>query len=319
MVPHRRCDVTTKNLSRMPVTFLRQLLTRLQVEAGTEQSGPDPSTLSKLDLLVAIRKLQPQEPVPGTQKPNDLYDRTNPPSPERDHVAQTPSNREFLKAYPETEPVATWWDDNRDRFLRMNAEFWSDGSIDFVGLGLEVNRALGEVRAEHYGKDDPYELFFDSFKELPGDHVRYTLRVVRRDGKPVESPEVRRFADKTCAIMWARQMVRVQSMLTDLQSLPEDAKEELKDAIKAHQTPAPAKPRTLLKKDVKIGETYLANVSGGRVQVRILREAVRSRLSPNTHTGWVALNLATGKEIRIKSAQRLTAIPAGVKLPNRLR
>ncbi len=53
-----------------------------------------------------------------------------------------------------------------------------------------------------------------------------------------------------------------------------------------------------MKKDeIKIGHTYSAKVSDRIVTVRID--------STNTHGGWNATNTATGKRIRIKSAQRL--------------
>jgi len=53
-----------------------------------------------------------------------------------------------------------------------------------------------------------------------------------------------------------------------------------------------------MKKDeIKIGHTYTAKVSDRVVTVRID--------STNTHGGWNATNTATGKRIRIKSAQRL--------------
>ncbi|MEP0847323.1 MAG: hypothetical protein HRF50_10970 [Phycisphaerae bacterium] len=53
-----------------------------------------------------------------------------------------------------------------------------------------------------------------------------------------------------------------------------------------------------MKKDeIKIGHTYSAKVSDRVVTVRID--------STNTHGGWNATNTATGKRIRIKSAQRL--------------
>ena len=50
-------------------------------------------------------------------------------------------------------------------------------------------------------------------------------------------------------------------------------------------------------KDVQIGKTYRANVSGNPAIVRIDRE------SP--FGGWDATNLGTGKRVRIKSPQRL--------------
>lgn len=53
-----------------------------------------------------------------------------------------------------------------------------------------------------------------------------------------------------------------------------------------------------MKKDeIKIGNTYQAKVSDRLVTVRID--------STNSHGGWNATNTATGKRIRIKSAQRL--------------
>jgi hypothetical protein len=59
-----------------------------------------------------------------------------------------------------------------------------------------------------------------------------------------------------------------------------------------------------MKKDeVKIGHLYVAKVSDRIVTVRID--------STNSHGGWNATNTATGKRIRIKSAQRLRrAVPA---------
>jgi hypothetical protein len=58
------------------------------------------------------------------------------------------------------------------------------------------------------------------------------------------------------------------------------------------------------KDDVKIGSNYLAKVSDKVVSIRIDAE--------NRSGGWDATNLATGKKIRIKSAQRLRG-PAGKK------
>lgn len=51
------------------------------------------------------------------------------------------------------------------------------------------------------------------------------------------------------------------------------------------------------KKDVVIGGTYAAKVSGKMTRVRIDREDQRG--------GWEATNVATGRRIHIKSAQRL--------------
>lgn len=51
------------------------------------------------------------------------------------------------------------------------------------------------------------------------------------------------------------------------------------------------------KKDVVIGHIYTAKVSGAVVRVRIVGESSLG--------GWDAVNQATGRKIRIKSAQRL--------------
>ncbi len=51
------------------------------------------------------------------------------------------------------------------------------------------------------------------------------------------------------------------------------------------------------KADISIGSTYLAKVSGRVVPVKIN--------SVSDYGGWYATNTITGKEIRIKSAQRL--------------
>ena len=51
------------------------------------------------------------------------------------------------------------------------------------------------------------------------------------------------------------------------------------------------------KAEVKIGGKYYANVSGNRVEIQIDAE--------KSTGGWNATNLATGKKILIKSAQRL--------------
>jgi hypothetical protein len=57
------------------------------------------------------------------------------------------------------------------------------------------------------------------------------------------------------------------------------------------------------KADVKIGGQYYANVSGKKVEIRIDAEKSRG--------GWEATNLTTGKQIHIKSAQRLQAAARG--------
>lgn len=57
------------------------------------------------------------------------------------------------------------------------------------------------------------------------------------------------------------------------------------------------------KADVRIGGVYHAKVTNKKVEVRI-DEA-------KTNGGWSATNLATGKKVTIKTAQRLTEIPVG--------
>ena len=51
------------------------------------------------------------------------------------------------------------------------------------------------------------------------------------------------------------------------------------------------------KRNVKIGTTYIVKVSGTLAKVRITREHERG--------GWYGINLATGREIRIRTAARL--------------
>ena len=60
-------------------------------------------------------------------------------------------------------------------------------------------------------------------------------------------------------------------------------------------------------KDVQIGGTYVAKVSGQLAEVRI--DAV------NPHGGWNATNIATGRTVRIKSAQRLRRTVADAAPP----
>lgn len=54
----------------------------------------------------------------------------------------------------------------------------------------------------------------------------------------------------------------------------------------------------MLKKDVKIGATYIVLVSGKLTQVRLQQESVYGG-------GWVGVNVATGRQVRVRSAQRL--------------
>jgi hypothetical protein len=51
------------------------------------------------------------------------------------------------------------------------------------------------------------------------------------------------------------------------------------------------------KHSIKVGLTYIVKVSGTLAKVRITRE--------HSHGGWYGTNLATGREIRIRTAARL--------------
>ena len=51
------------------------------------------------------------------------------------------------------------------------------------------------------------------------------------------------------------------------------------------------------KRNVQIGTTYIVKVSGTLAKVRLTREHDRG--------GWYGTNLATGREIRIRTAARL--------------
>ena len=51
------------------------------------------------------------------------------------------------------------------------------------------------------------------------------------------------------------------------------------------------------KHNVQIGTTYIAKVSGTLAKVRLTREC--------NYGGWYGTNLATGREIRIRTAARL--------------
>ena len=53
----------------------------------------------------------------------------------------------------------------------------------------------------------------------------------------------------------------------------------------------------MIKKDVEIGGYYVAKVSGNKVPIRIDSE------SP--YGGWLATNLKTGREVRVRTAGRL--------------
>jgi hypothetical protein len=51
------------------------------------------------------------------------------------------------------------------------------------------------------------------------------------------------------------------------------------------------------KSEITIGGVYVAKVSGKLVPVRIVRA--------NPYGGWEAINTATGREVRVKTAARL--------------
>ena len=67
------------------------------------------------------------------------------------------------------------------------------------------------------------------------------------------------------------------------------------------------------KQNVHIGTTYIVKVSGTLAKVRLTREHPRG--------GWYGTNLATGREIRIRSAARLRseAKPAQEISPDEVR
>lgn len=64
---------------------------------------------------------------------------------------------------------------------------------------------------------------------------------------------------------------------------------------------------TVKKSDVKVGGEYVAKVSDKLTTVKITGES--------RHGGWDAKNVKTGKEVRIKSAQRLRGSAAAPKEP----
>lgn len=70
----------------------------------------------------------------------------------------------------------------------------------------------------------------------------------------------------------------------------------------------------MLKKDVKVGETYYATISGRRTRVRITSKATRQNygylgINSRLATFWSAVNLRTNRDVIIKSAAKLTPIP----------
>jgi len=78
------------------------------------------------------------------------------------------------------------------------------------------------------------------------------------------------------------------------------------EAIRAAALPTQEGSTVMKKHEVKVGAKYLAKVSDKVVPVRIDGE--------NPHGGWDATNEATGKRVRIKSAQRLRG-PAALSKP----
>ena len=67
------------------------------------------------------------------------------------------------------------------------------------------------------------------------------------------------------------------------------------------------------KQNVHIGTTYIVKVSSTLAKVRLTREHPRG--------GWYGINLATGREVRIRTAARLRseAKPAGERRPEQIR
>lgn len=59
----------------------------------------------------------------------------------------------------------------------------------------------------------------------------------------------------------------------------------------------------MLKKEIEIGGKYKAKVSNKIATVQIMRE--------HSSKGWIAKNVATGREIHIRSAQRLRHAAGG--------
>lgn len=63
----------------------------------------------------------------------------------------------------------------------------------------------------------------------------------------------------------------------------------------------------MLKSEVKIGSTYVAKINGHLTKVQIKEATIRRGYGPGRKdmTHWLAINLATGREVRIKSAVKL--------------
>lgn len=59
------------------------------------------------------------------------------------------------------------------------------------------------------------------------------------------------------------------------------------------------------KADVKIGATYAAKVSNVLAPVTLLREREQYAYAGRVRTVWVGRNERTGREVTVKSAQRL--------------
>jgi hypothetical protein len=69
----------------------------------------------------------------------------------------------------------------------------------------------------------------------------------------------------------------------------------------------------MTKAQISIGTTYSVKVSGTLTRVRLTREC--------EYGGWYGTNLATGREIRIRTAGRLRGaiVPAGVTRIDQIR
>jgi hypothetical protein len=64
--------------------------------------------------------------------------------------------------------------------------------------------------------------------------------------------------------------------------------------------------------EIKIGQTYLAKVSGRVVPVTVLREFERPQGRAGWRTLWICRSEVTGREVTVRSAQRFRAeVPAG--------
>ncbi len=55
-------------------------------------------------------------------------------------------------------------------------------------------------------------------------------------------------------------------------------------------------------KDIAIGQSYLVKISGRLQQVKIVKIC--------TNGGWIGVNLATGREIRLRTGARVRPLPS---------